>query len=115
MCLTNVRTNNEVENWNGNIWKEANQHHLHLYDLMTLLKNLSERNVEKMRLAFTSTKKAKQVVIDRKIENEMRKAQEQKETPLAILYNLAQITVKEVLINNPNSYEYTIDDSDPTD
>ena len=101
--LTNVRTNNEVENWNGKIWREANQHALHLYDLMALLKKLSDRNVEKMRLAFTNTKKAKQWVIDRKIEDAMNKAKYQAALPLQSLYNQAKITCKDVMIYNPNS------------
>ena len=113
--LTNVRTNNEVENWNGKIWREANQHALHLYDLMALLKKLSDRNVEKMRLAFTNTKKAKQRMIDRKIKDAMNKAKDQANLPLQSLYKLAKITCKDVMIYNPNSHEYTTDDFDSCD
>ena len=91
--LTNVRTNNEVENWNGQIWRIANQHALHLYDLMGLFKKESERNVQKMRMAFTSTKKAKQKKIDRDIASAMQRAKEQTDLPLKALYELATITV----------------------
>ena len=110
--LTNVRTNNEVENWNGKIWRIACQHPLHLYDLMRVLKNQSEITVEKMRMRYSDTKKAKQKKIDKAIKCAMQKAKSETSLPVTILIDLAKITVKDVLVCNVNSYEYTVDDFD---
>ena len=108
--LTNVRTNNEVENWNGKIWKLAGLHSLHLYALMKLLKEQADINVQKMSLTYSDQKKAKQKKIDRDIEQAMKEAQAQSNLPVAAFYKLAHITVKEVLIYNVNSYQYTADE-----
>ena len=45
----------------------------------------------------------------------LNRAKDQSVLPLESLYELAKITSKEVMIYNPNSYEYTTDDFDPCD
>ena len=107
---SNVRTNNEVENWNGQIWKSAGQRSLHIYDLMTFLKERSNAAVGKMSMLFTDTKKAKQKSVDKKIEEAMEKAKAQAQCPVAAFYDLVKITVQKVMVLNTNSDEYTVDE-----
>ena len=68
-----------------------------------------------MRMAFTSTKKAKQKKVDRDIDSVMQRAKAQTDLPLKALYELATITVEKVLVLNANSDQYTADDFDVCD
>ena len=110
---TSVRTNNEVENWNGKLWQKAGSKALGLYQLIRLLRKNSKFNRDLIRMELRDTKKAHQKTVDKEIQDVWDQMKAKSIRPLKALLSLTHITVhNKIMQYNKTMMEYTCDDID---
>ena len=112
---TPVRTNNEVENWNGLLWNKAKKPKP-FYDLLRLLRDIYEETAQQCRSTLKDTKKAAQLAIDRNIQETWDQMKTKAISPKEALLALCKKTEEHNVIQcNMDMLLYTCSDIDEID
>ena len=112
---TPVRTNNEVENWNGLLWNKAKKSKP-FYDLLRLLRDIYEETAQQCRSTLKDTKKAAQLAIDRNIQETWDQMKTKAISPKEALLALCKKTEEHNVIQcNKDMLLYTCSDIDEID
>ena len=113
---TPVRTNNEVENWNGQLWNTVNGNPQSFYKLLKVLKKVSVSSRQEVRSKLRNSKRSAQIAVDRTIQDIWDKMKAKTITPQKALYALCLETERNnVMTYNRDMMSYTCSDIDECD
>ena len=113
---TPVRTNNEVENWNGQLWNTVNRNPQSFYKLLKVLKKVSVSSRQEVRSKLRNSKRSAQIAIDKTIQGIWDKMKDRAIAPKKALYALCQETERNnIMTYNRDMMSYTCLDIDACD
>ena len=113
---TPVRTNNEVENWNGQLWNTVNGNPQSFYKLLKVLKKVSVSSRQEVRSKLRNSKRSAQIAIDKTIQGIWDKMKDRAIAPKKALYALCQETERNnIMTYNRDMMSYICLDIDKCD
>ena len=113
---TPVRTNNKVENWNGQLWNTVKGNPQSFYKLLRLLKKVSLSGRQEVRSKLRNSKRSAQIAVDKTIQDIWDNMKVKTITPQKALYALCQETERNnVMTYNRDMMSYTCSDIDECD
>ncbi|CAL4085564.1 unnamed protein product, partial [Meganyctiphanes norvegica] len=101
-----TRTNNELENWNGQIWHNGGKKKLHIYLLAELLHTDAVGSFDRFLLEQENTKKKKQRELDQRVKESYEKYLAGRLNPKGLLDDLMKAT-KKMVVTMPADFDPT--------
>ena len=96
---TPVRTNNEVENWNGQLWNTVNGNPQSFYKLLRVLKKVSVSSRQEVRSKLRNSKRSAQIAIDKTIQDIWDKMKVRAITPKKALFCMRSVKKQKGIIS----------------
>ena len=112
--MDEIRTNNEIECWNGQIYRKGGERKLHIYLLWSLLYDEATGTFERFLYESSDYTKKRQREINQAVKAAYDLYSDNLLNPMGLLDKLVRATSK-IVVNIPVGYDPTAADSDTDD